>query len=103
MLKDLIEPYYANHKEINITLSAGMAMNKCSANESLDDLINHAEVALYQAKISGKNNYSIYSEKISERNNQAMQVKNYLRHGIEHNEYTLLFHPIISINSGKIA
>jgi len=52
---DIEEHYYAHDgKPLRITVSIGVAANR-SPNDTVDDLFSQADVALYEAKESGKN------------------------------------------------
>ncbi len=50
------------HKSIKVTLSIGVASYNHASEETLKSLMKKADIALYEAKGSGRNTYKIYQE-----------------------------------------
>ena len=69
-LRSEIERIYADEKEIQpnkrITISCGVATYSDDANNK-DDLILRADIALYEAKMAGKNRTCVYSSGMGEK------------------------------------
>lgn len=61
ILKSLKEPYKLKKCIYNLSASIGVYILN-NSNESIDDIIKKADIALYQAKAKGRNTFSIYSE-----------------------------------------
>lgn len=60
----LFEPIVVNNRPLPLTISAGMAVYG-SDTKQIYELIEYADVAMYQAKKAGKNQYRSYAEKSS--------------------------------------
>ncbi|WP_258232159.1 GGDEF domain-containing protein [Priestia megaterium] len=52
-----------NEETISVTLSLGVAYAAKQKNDTLDDLLNKADIALYAAKQNGRNLVRVYEEK----------------------------------------
>lgn len=56
------QPLLINEKTISVTLSLGVAQAEKQENETLDELLNKADIALYAAKQHGRNQVRVYKE-----------------------------------------
>ena len=56
-------PLLINEETISVTLSLGVAQAEKQENETLDELLNKADIALYAAKQNGRNQVRVYEEK----------------------------------------
>jgi len=54
---------YSNHNQINITASFGISSLSQAPVKSAEDLIHHADVALYQAKRNGRDQITVWKTK----------------------------------------
>ncbi|MEN3778936.1 GGDEF domain-containing protein [Priestia megaterium] len=57
------QPLRINEETISVTLSLGVAQAAKQENDTLDDLLNKADIALYAAKQNGRNQVRLYEEK----------------------------------------
>ncbi len=101
IITSMEEPFQVDERELFITTSIGIAIYPENATE-VDALIANADIAMYQVKESGRNNYQFYSQAIAERVIQRTHMENDLRGSLERNE--LLFHcqPIVGLKSENI-
>jgi len=62
---------YSNHSQINITASFGVSSLSQAPIKSAEDLIHHADIALYQAKRNGRDQITVWKNKTdnNEQNN----------------------------------
>jgi predicted signal transduction protein with EAL and GGDEF domain len=67
-----------------------------------ETLIKNADIAMYQAKEKGKNNYQIYDLEMDMRIVRKLKLESSLRHAIRHEELSVHYQPIVNINSGII-
>jgi diguanylate cyclase (GGDEF)-like protein len=54
-------PFIIDNHSIHITTSIGIAIYP-NDSEDVDTLIKHADIAMYRAKASGRNNYKLFSQ-----------------------------------------
>ncbi len=70
--------------------------------QSADELMKHADIAMYIAKAKGWNNYQMYSTHMSEQQKVRLDLERDLRQAITQKEFHLVFQPQVDVNSGQI-
>src|SRR5690606_8956200 len=73
LMSTIAVPYQINHHELNITPSIGIAVYPDDG-ENFDDLLKSADIAMYRAKQSGRNNYHFFTAKMQEDSVRIMQL-----------------------------
>jgi EAL domain-containing protein (putative c-di-GMP-specific phosphodiesterase class I) len=84
-----------------VTASLGLALYP-EHGEYFDQLMKHADLAMFIAKDNGKNQFSIYHDTIGMETKNYVEVVSQIRHAIEKEEFILYYQPIINLSSGKI-
>jgi diguanylate cyclase (GGDEF)-like protein len=101
-LQEIISrPFNINGKEIFTTVSIGLAINS-HAYEHPEDILRDADMAMYQAKESGKNHVEVYDSAMHDRVLQRMQMGTALRKGALQKEFRLHYQPIISLETSRV-
>lgn len=88
-------------KEFFVTASIGISVYP-NDGESLENLLNNADMALYKAKSSGGNSYQFYTEQMHIEASEYLQLGAALREALEKDELTLYFQPKLHIKTGTI-
>jgi diguanylate cyclase (GGDEF)-like protein len=101
ILTMLSEPFVIGAQEVFITASVGIAVYPLDGKD-IDTLLINADVAMYQAKNNGRNNYQYYSESMNALRAERFTVENKLRKALDQNEFMLFYQPQIDISTGKI-
>ncbi|NLN48165.1 MAG: EAL domain-containing protein [Clostridiales bacterium] len=70
--------------------------------ESIDELLIKVDIALGNAKKSGKDRYFFFNEKMMKSFNTRINIENMLRRALENEEFTILYQPIIKTETGKV-
>lgn len=65
-------------------------------------LLKHADLALYQAKESGKANWCMFTTDLDERARARLQIEADLNHALENNEMRVFFQPLVDATSHKM-
>ncbi|MEP6546064.1 MAG: EAL domain-containing protein [Gammaproteobacteria bacterium] len=97
----LAEPFVLVGQEFRVTASIGI----CTYPEDGQDeqtLTKHADIAMYQAKEEGKNNFQFYSEKLNANSLERLSLESSLRHALERNEFLLYYQAKRDTASGRI-
>ncbi len=101
-LKEILaRPFNISGKEIYITVSIGIAVGSNSYEYS-EDILRDADMAMYQAKESGKNCVEIYDKAMHDRVLKRMKMGTALRRGALQKEFRLHYQPIISLQTGRL-
>jgi diguanylate cyclase (GGDEF)-like protein len=88
-------------QEFRVTASIGISTYP---QDGLDEqtLTKNADIAMYQAKAEGKNNFQFYSEKLNANSLERLALESSLRHALERNEFLLHYQAKRDIASGRI-
>jgi diguanylate cyclase (GGDEF)-like protein len=101
ILQRFAEPIELGGEEIALTLSAGIALFPDDGNEA-DNLLQHAEGALFEAKQSGRNTYRFYSSALSEGVAERVGLESALRGAVGRNELLLHYQPQLALESNTL-
>ncbi|MEM5517557.1 EAL domain-containing protein [Henriciella sp. AS95] len=71
-------------------------------NMDIQTLLKHADLALYQAKESGKRTWCVFSPELAERAQARRAVELDLHRAVENSELQLFFQPQVSTTTGNI-
>lgn len=88
--------------EQRLTLSTGVAVYPQDASR-VEDLLMKADMAMYQAKKSGKNKHYFYSDDLQQALEHRLQVENHLRHALANNGFEVHYQPVIDAITNRIA
>ncbi|MDB5972012.1 MAG: diguanylate cyclase [Hydrocarboniphaga sp.] len=101
ILTAIARPVMLLGQEFRITASIGISSYP---QDGLDEqtLKKHADIAMYQAKEEGKNNFQFYSEKLNASSLERLTLESGLRHALERDEFQLHYQAKRDIGSGRI-
>lgn len=94
-------PFQIENHQFYISSSMGIALYPQDGTNQ-DTLIKNADIALYQAKDKGRNNYQFYRPKMNEEASELLLLEGYLHKALANNELLLYYQPQINLNTGKI-
>ena len=101
IIKSFAKPFHIDGHELNITPSLGFALYPKDGEDS-NQLMRHADVAMYRSKHDGKNTYCFYSPEMTVKAKMRMNVESQLRYALERNELYVQYQPIVDSKSRKI-
>ncbi|WP_283150698.1 bifunctional diguanylate cyclase/phosphodiesterase [Silvimonas soli] len=71
-------------------------------NEHPDTLIRNADVAMYQAKASGRNNFQFFTADLNARASERLQLETSMRLALTNQEFVLHYQPQVSVPGNRI-
>ena len=102
ILDALSEPFIIDKQELFISTSIGIALFPGDG-QSVDDLMKNADIAMYHAKKSGRNNFQYFSGKMNEASLFKLKIEGKLRHAVENGELVLHYQPQVNMTTGRIS
>jgi predicted signal transduction protein with EAL and GGDEF domain len=94
-------PHQIGGEELHASCSIGIAVYPDDG-EDIDDLMRHADVAMYEAKASGRDTVAYFTEDLNVRAKERLLVENNLRHAIDRGELSLHYQPRIDAVTGGV-
>ena len=102
VLESLQPAFHVQGKDVFVRGSIGIAM--CGEGEdTADELLRNADVAMYMAKAEGKNRFELFNPSMHSAMLQRLDVEADLRRAVEHREFVLHYQPTVVLQTGRIA
>lgn len=101
MVAALASPIMINSHHLTTSCSIGIGIYPT---DGLDPktLMKHADVAMYDAKAKGRNNYQFFSHELNAKAQERLAIENYLRLALRRDELVLHYQPRVSFKTGQI-
>jgi diguanylate cyclase (GGDEF)-like protein len=96
------KPMMIDGHELVVDTSIGIALAPRDGAEP-DQLLKHADLALYGVKADGRGAYRFFETEMDERANARRTLETDLRQAIEHGQLDVYYQPLVTIESGKIS
>ncbi|OIR19522.1 cyclic di-GMP phosphodiesterase Gmr [mine drainage metagenome] len=102
LLEQLSQPFVLpSGQEIYIGASIGISLFPSDGN-SAEQMIQHADAAMHQAKKQGRGTYRFYTDELTRTAGEHLELENRLRHAIGADQLRVYYQPQIDIASGHI-
>ena len=101
ILENITQPVVINGNELLVTSSIGITLCPNDATK-YPDLLKNADMAMYRAKNSGRNNIQFYSPEMNNEMKRQLEVEQELRAALLENQFCLYYQPIIDIETGEV-
>ncbi len=95
------EPFALADGSVIATATVGVATTEDSAD--VDELLRHADLALYAAKTAGKRQWRRYQPVLSAGMIRRREVQAALEEAVNASAFTLVYQPIVALTSGEVA
>jgi diguanylate cyclase (GGDEF)-like protein len=86
------KPFLALGQELRVTASVGIGIYPKDGGDE-QSLMKNADIAMYQAKEDGKNNFRHYSVRMGTNSVERLALESSLRRALEHDEFQLHYQP----------
>lgn len=100
ILAALSHPFLLNNETVYLSASIGITIYP---NDGLttEDLLKNADQSMYAAKKAGRNRYHYFTSSMQELAKSRLRMVTDLHHGINHQEFFLVYQPIVDLITGE--
>ena len=102
VLDSLRSPITTRDGDMFVTASIGVAYAPTAVELSANELMRHADTAMYRAKNAGRNCIALFDESMLESVTKRLDVETALYRALERNELHLVHQPIVDIDLGIV-
>jgi diguanylate cyclase (GGDEF)-like protein len=102
LLEEIERPLLLSGKQVFLGASIGITMFPFDAYHA-GQLLKNADIAMYQAKVAGKNCYRFYSRAMDQAVERRVQLEQDLRGAWDRGELSVAYQPLYTLSDGKIS
>ncbi|MDJ0844742.1 EAL domain-containing protein [Crocosphaera sp.] len=95
-------PFEVSNNQVFVRVHIGINLNKTKYNKA-EIMVRDAQLAMYQAKTEGKENYAVFNPQIKADALTRIQLETDLRQAIKNNQLSLYYQPIVELNTGHLS
>ena len=95
------EPFPLGNDKARISASIGIALYPDDGSSS-DELIRHADLAMYHVKLQGKNSHSFYDCSMVDASHQKLALEQDLRRALERGELEMYYQPQVDVSTRRV-
>lgn len=95
------QPFIIKEQPLFITASIGVTLYPTDAS-TVEGLLKNADMAMYRAKDTGRNNIQFYSADMHAQALKRLMLENHLRSAVARGELVLHYQPMVDAKSGRI-
>jgi diguanylate cyclase (GGDEF)-like protein len=95
------EPFALATGLVTTTVTVGVATTEDSTDT--DELLRHADLALYAAKAAGKRQWRRYQPVLSSGLIRRREIQEALEEAVSKSAFTLVYQPIVALDTGELA
>jgi diguanylate cyclase (GGDEF)-like protein len=101
LLAELAKPYQCDMQLLAMSASAGVAVY-AGSQVSADTLLRHADQALYQSKLTGRNKLHFFDVDLDEEVRTHHSQRTEIRDALEAGQFRLHFQPKVNMRNGQV-
>lgn len=96
-----VAPFNIVGNRLYLSMSLGVLTTE-NISDSAEVCLRNAELAMHQAKVSGKGQYQMFTRELFERTMMLLQLETHLRYASERDEFRLAFQPIVCAKTDEL-
>ncbi|MBK1672411.1 hypothetical protein CKO35_03695 [Ectothiorhodospira shaposhnikovii] len=97
----LSRPVTLGSQQVCVTVSIGIALYPADSDRP-EELVRHADAAMYRAKAEGRRCYQFYTREMDEALQERMELDQAMRQALERGEFHLVYQPRVDLVSGRM-
>jgi diguanylate cyclase (GGDEF)-like protein/PAS domain S-box-containing protein len=101
IIQTMQPPWNIKGYEFVLTSSIGISFYP-EDGQTAEELLSHADQALYQAKVEGRNNFYFYEKALTDNMQRLILLENSLKQALEQKAFHLVYQPQIHLTTGKL-
>jgi len=101
ILKEMPTTHNLDGRQVSVTSSIGISVYPADGDE-VEDLLKHADSAMYHAKQNGRNTYKFYKESLNAEVLERFSLEQDIKNAIEQKEFILFFQPQLNLSTREI-
>lgn len=102
IIKEMSLPFLIDQKTISETITIGIALGFSSTYTHPEEVLQDADIALYQEKKKKKGGYAVFNEKMRQLTVSHLKLQTELKSDAKREKIFYYYQPIIDLSSGKI-
>jgi len=101
LLEDLGKETTINTYPISLSASIGVSFFPKDG-DTMNELMKNADIAMYQAKKSGKNQVHYFTEDLNKKISEEVRIENLLRQSLKNEHFKVYYQPKVDVSTRKI-
>jgi diguanylate cyclase (GGDEF)-like protein len=101
LLSIIAAPYLIDDRVVSISASAGLTISPPDE-ANPDKLLRHADQAMYQAKLGGKNSYHMFNPEHDRQTRARHEALDAIKAALDNHEFRLYYQPKVNMRLGEI-
>ncbi len=101
IFSEIREPVEIGGKSISVTASGGITLYPIDSSD-IDDLMRHADIAMYNAKNGGRNRVRYYERDMEGELRKKEQLRTDIRNAMLENQFFLVYQPQVNLLTGEV-
>jgi len=102
IMEGLKQPLFVQQREIHVAASIGASLYPAHG-DTAPALINHADIAMHEAKKRGGDTYQFFTTEMGQRVQESLELEERLQDALAQNQLHLVYQPKVSLHDDKIS
>ena len=97
----LSEPFMVDTLRLSASVSVGIAIYPKDGSQA-EELFRNADIAMYHAKSSGRNQYQFFSDELNRSTNARLEIESAIAGALENNDFEVYYQPQLNLATRTI-